>query len=93
MEKAVNIWFNPKVKPFEVILLLEESAGIYFKRKPIKGQYLKMNSDGTYELTIFITDKRELFEILKKWLPQIRVIEPYYLQEEFEKKLKSYLES
>jgi len=91
MEKAVNIWFNPKEKPFEVILLLQQSAAIYFKRKPIKGQYLKKNSDGTYELTISITDKRELFEILKKWLPQIKVIEPYHLQEEFEIILKSYI--
>jgi predicted DNA-binding transcriptional regulator YafY len=93
MEKAVNIWFNPKTEPFEVILLLQQSAAVYFERKPIKGQYLKKNNDGTYELTIAVTDKRELFEILKKWLPQIKVIEPYCLQEEFEKKLKSYLES
>ncbi|UFH58487.1 helix-turn-helix transcriptional regulator [Sulfurovum mangrovi] len=91
MEKAVNIWFNPKEKPFEVILLLQQNAAIYFIRKPIKGQYLKKNSDGTYELTISITDKRELFEILKKWLPQIKVIEPYHLQEEFEIMLKSYI--
>jgi predicted DNA-binding transcriptional regulator YafY len=37
------------------------------------------------------TDKREIFDLLKKWLPQIRVMEPEKLQEEFERMLQSYL--
>jgi predicted DNA-binding transcriptional regulator YafY len=91
MNHAVGIWFDPKVKPFEVTLLLERSAITYFKRKPIRGQYLKENPDGTAELSFAITDKRELFDIMKKWLPQIRVIEPQGIQEEFEGMLRRYL--
>lgn len=92
LEKALNIWFDPKAEPFDVILLLEHHAIVYFERKPIKGQYLKKNSDNTAELTLRISDKRELFTLLKEWLPQIRVIEPYALQEEFEVMVKNYLE-
>jgi len=92
MNKAINIWFNPKAEPFDVTLLLDPSAIVYFERKPIKGQYLKKNNDGTAELTLSVTDKKEIFEILKKWLPQVKVIEPYNLQEEFEEMLKGYLE-
>jgi predicted DNA-binding transcriptional regulator YafY len=91
MEHAVSIWFNPKAEPFEVTLLLEWSAIAYFKRKPIRGQHLKENPDGTAELSFAITNKRELFDIMKKWLPQIRVIEPQGLQEEFEGMLRGYL--
>jgi predicted DNA-binding transcriptional regulator YafY len=91
MEKAIDIWFDPKAEPFDVTFLLDEYAIVYFERKPIKDQYLKKNSDGTAELTVSITNKREIFTILKKWLPQIKVIEPCELQEEFEAMLNKYL--
>ncbi len=91
LEKAHNIYFNAKNKPFEVVLLLDSSAIIYFERKPLKGQFLKKNSDGTAELTITATNKEEIFPILKTWLPQIKVIEPPELQEEFEEMIEDYL--
>ncbi|MEA2048682.1 MAG: WYL domain-containing protein [Campylobacterota bacterium] len=91
MNKALNIWFDPKAEPFDVTLLLNSNAIVYFERKPIKGQYVKKNRDGTAELTLSISNKNEVFTILKKWLPQIKIIEPYQLQEEFEEILKKYL--
>ncbi len=91
MEKALDIWFDPKAEPFDVTLLLDSNAIVYFERKPIKGQYLKKNSDNTAELTVSITNKEEIFTVLKKWLPQIRVIDPFELQEEFEEMMKGYL--
>ncbi len=90
MEKAIGIWFDPSAEPFDVTLLLDSDAIVYFKRKPIKGQYLRKNADGTAELTLSVTHKREIFAILKKWLPQVKVIEPRGLQEEFEEMLKKY---
>lgn len=91
MNKALDIWFDPKAEPFDVKLFLENDAIVYFERKPIRDQYLKKNRDGTAELSTTATHKEEIFSLLKKWLPQIRVIEPYGLQEEFEKLLKNYL--
>lgn len=91
MDKALDIWFDPKAEPFDITLLLDDDAIVYFERKPIKGQYLKKNPDGTAELTVSITNKNEIFTILKKWLPQVRIIEPYPLQEEFENMLQHYL--
>lgn len=92
MEKAINIYFEVDTEPFDVVLLLNRNAIVYFERKPIKGQYLKKNSDGTAELTISVTHNEEVFAILKKWLPQIKVIEPPELQTKFNEKLRSYLE-
>jgi predicted DNA-binding transcriptional regulator YafY len=92
LSKAHNIYFEPMNDPFDVTLLLEENAIVYFQRKPIKGQYLKRNSDDTAELTISITNKREVFAILKKWLPHAKVIEPRDLQDEFEEILRVYLQ-
>jgi len=91
MNQALNIWFSPEVEPFNVTLLLNYDAIVYFERKPIKGQFLKKNPDSTAELTVSITNKHEIFAILKKWLPQIKIIEPYELQIEFENMLQQYL--
>ena len=90
-DKALDIWFDLKVEPFNVSLLLNSDAIVYLERKPIKGQYLKKNYDGTGKLTVSLTNKREIFTVLKKWLPQIKVIEPMDLQEEFEDILQGYL--
>ena len=91
MNKALGFWFDPTAEPFEVTLLLDREIIVYFKRNPINGQRLKTNPDGTAELTVTATDKREIFDLLKKWLPQIKVIEPESLQISFEKELRDYL--
>ncbi len=92
MNRAINIWFDPDVEPFEVTLLLDSNIITYWERKPIQGQQLIKQSDGTAVLTLEITHKKELFYILKKWLPHIKVIEPEELQEEFEGMLREYME-
>lgn len=91
INKAIGFWFEPTKEPLDIILHLDKEVVIYFERKPIKDQYLKKNSDGTAELTVSVTSKNEIFTILKQWLPQVKVIEPYSLQEEFEKILQGYL--
>ena len=91
LERAHDIWFQVDTEPFDVTLWLDYWTTIYFQRKPIKDQYLKKNSDGTAELTISVTTQEEVFSILKQWLPQIKVIEPYALQEAFDTMLSSYM--
>ena len=92
MQRAQDIWFDPAKEAFEVILFLDSVARVYFERKPIKDQFLKTYLDGTGEITIYITNKEEVFSILKKWLPHVKVVEPIELQEEFESILSKYTE-
>jgi hypothetical protein len=42
-------------------------------------------------LTIYISNKETAFAILKKWLPHVKVVEPVWLQDEFESKLRLYI--
>ena len=91
MQKAQDIWFDPAKEPFEVILYLDSVSRVYFERKPIKGQLLRKYIDGTGEVTIDVTSKEEIFSILKKWLPHVKVVEPVELQQEFEHILNSYI--
>jgi len=42
-------------------------------------------------LTFKVTQEMEMEELIKKWLPHIRVIEPLSLKEKIEKELREYL--
>ncbi len=92
LKKAQNIWFNPNKEPFEVTLFVDSTIRIYFERKPLKDQFIKKYPDGTGEVTFSVTDKREVFSLLQKWLPHTKVLEPNILQYEFENMLDDYIQ-
>ncbi|HIQ27730.1 MAG TPA: WYL domain-containing protein [Sulfurovum sp.] len=91
ISKSQNIWFDPEKEDFEVTLYLDSVAKVYFQRKPLKNQILKLYPDGTAEVTISITDNEEVFSLMKKWLPHIKILEPIVLQKEFETILSEYV--
>ena len=91
MERAVNIYFDLDKEFIDVILLVEQDAIVYFERKPIPGQHLRHNPDGTTELSLRVTHEEEVLYLLKRWLPQLRVIEPISLQEKFDGLLHDYI--
>jgi len=91
LQKAQDIWFNPNKDEFEVVFHLDETARVYFERKPMQDQHLKVYKNGTAEVTIYISNKETAFGILKKWLPHVKIVEPTWLQDEFESKLRLYI--
>lgn len=92
VDNSIGIWFNSTVEPFEVLLHVDKEIVIYLQRKPItNNQFLYIQPDGSAELALKITNADEIYPILKYWLPNIRVISPLWLQEEFEDTLKDYL--
>ncbi|PHM16941.1 MAG: hypothetical protein CJD30_09255 [Sulfuricurvum sp. PD_MW2] len=93
LESAINIWFSTDIKPYEVRLWIDEDIIVYFERKPIsKNQKLYIQSDGSAELVLKVTNDEEIYPILKYWLPKVRVIEPIHIQENFNKSLAQYLQ-
>jgi predicted DNA-binding transcriptional regulator YafY len=91
VHKAHDIWFDPTKEEFEVTLYVDSVVRIYFERKPLNIQQFKKYSDGTGEVTISVTNKEEVFSLMKKWLPHIRILEPVALQKEFEAMLSGYV--
>ena len=73
-------------------LLVDSTIRIYFERKPLRDQFIKKYPDGTGEITFSVTDKREIFSLMQKWLPHSKVLEPEKLQYEFEEMLSDYVE-
>lgn len=94
LENSLNIWFNPKVQPYEVELFLDKVSAKLFKRKPIaKTQsFLKEYEDGSADISLKITDEMEIIPIILYWIPHIKVISPESLQKVIKSKVDEYLQ-
>lgn len=81
LENAINVWFEPNNKNFEVRLLASSEIAKYFKRRPLsKSQVIvKENKDQSIELLVTATSEMELIYEIKKWQPNLLVIEPQSL--------------
>lgn len=81
LDLAMNIWFEPNNKSFEVRLLVDNTISKYFKRRPLcKSQIIvKEYEDESIEILLNVTSKKELIFELKKWQPNLLVIEPQEL--------------
>lgn len=92
LENSVNVWFSTNQEPYEVRLWVDKEVVVYFERKPVaKNQKLYKQPDGSAELVLKVTSDEEVYPLLKYWMPNVRVIEPEYIQETFETMLSSYL--
>jgi len=91
VHKAHDIWFDPTKEEFEVTLYVDSIVRVYFERKPLNKQLLKKYPDGTGEVMISVSNKEEVFSLMKKWLPHIKILEPTALQKEFETMLGEYI--
>jgi predicted DNA-binding transcriptional regulator YafY len=92
LDSAINIWFEPNNDIFEARLLVKEDIAKYFKRRPLsKSQViLKENKDKSIEILLTATSKKELIYEVKKWQPNLLVIEPTNLVKEMLEISKNY---
>ncbi len=91
--KALAIWFQPDAEPFEVRLFIDGSVAKYFERKPIAStQRIEgRDRDGSLEAVVTITHEMEIIPTIKQWLPNLRVLEPDWLDEMIRTDIKRYL--
>ena len=91
IENEESLWFsNSKI---EVILNVNNSIAHYFKRRKIITcqKILEEYEDGSLLVSTQMTFEEELLQIVKYWLPNIRIVSPLYLQEKLEDSLRGYL--
>ena len=75
-----------------VVLEVDKSKAFYFENKKyLKSQEVKKQDDGSLLLTFKVTQEMEIEELIKKWIPHVKVIEPLSLKDKIESDLKSYL--
>ena len=79
----------------DVKLEVDSSKAFYFKsKKYLKSQkILETKENGNLIISYRVTQERELDDLIKRWLPNIKVLEPLSLKEKIRKDLEQYLEN
>jgi len=92
LDNAINVWFEPDKEPFKVILKADEYATKFLKRIPLNPTQREIEKlpDGSI-FEIEITHEMEIKRFIKSFLPQIKVIEPKWLDDEIKEEIKEYL--
>lgn len=78
----------------EVVLEVQNSAKEYFLRKKVLSnmKIIEENKD-SFLVSTYISFDDEILNIVKYWIPYIRILKPVNLQEKLEDTLKNYLNS
>jgi len=68
----------------------------YFKadmKKLLTSQkFIEERSDGSVEFTLEYTQSMEILPLIKKWLPDLKILSPKILDDEFRASLEAYLQ-
>jgi predicted DNA-binding transcriptional regulator YafY len=87
--------YTPQFKQnkIEVVLEVDQSKARYFKAKKFlpSQQVVEELDNGNLQLRYTVTRELEVEELIKKWIPHIRVIEPISLKEQIAQQLAEYL--
>jgi len=81
-----------RTEQYTATLLVKESAAPYFKNKKyLKSQKLvKENEDGSLILSYLINNTMEILPLIKRWLPDLVVLEPEALKNEIHNIIEQY---
>jgi len=95
MENALNIWFEAQEKSFEVLLHVDSKIAKHLARRPLSKtqKVLKESENGDIEISLCATSDNEVIHMLKKWLPNLKVITPLRIHEQFKRELQIYIDS
>jgi predicted DNA-binding transcriptional regulator YafY len=77
----------------DIIIEVDKSKAFYFEsKKYLKSQeILEKKENGNLLIKYKITQEMEIEELIKKWIPFVKVIEPLSLKEKIKSDLRSYL--
>ncbi len=78
IDDAINIWFNPQNKPFEVQLKANADIAKYFIRRPLSKtqRVVQGYDDGSLLISVYATSEQEILTEVKKWIPNLFVVSP-----------------
>ena len=86
-----GIWLSKQT--IEIVLKIDRVVAAYFKRrKLIANQVIEKElADGSLIVSAKVGHQNQVLPIVRYWIPNIRIIGPDGLQEEFESVLRQYL--
>lgn len=92
LENLQSLFERYKVPHYQVRLLAKPDIAPYFRHKKyLKSQQITgTREDGALELSYQINNTMEIIPLIKRWLPDLVVLEPESLREELETILSQY---
>jgi predicted DNA-binding transcriptional regulator YafY len=76
----------------DVAIHVDKDKAKYFRlKKYLPSQKEEEQEDGSLIVSYKVTQEREMEELIKKWIPYVKVISPISLKEKIEKELRDYL--
>ncbi len=84
---------NYRTHMIEVLVEVDSKKARFFKLKKFlpSQKIVQTKDDGSLLLAFRVTQEMEMEELVKKWIPHMRVIEPLSLKEKIENELTEYL--
>ncbi|MFA9374157.1 MAG: helix-turn-helix transcriptional regulator [Poseidonibacter sp.] len=92
LKNSINVWFNENTDPFVVKLYIDSSISKFIERKPLAPTQIveSINRDGSLIVTIKITHEMEIISLIKYWIPNVKVIEPVWIDDIIKKDIAKY---
>ena len=86
---------NYKIHMIEVLVEIDKEKANFFKLKKFlpSQKVMEIKDDGSILLSFKVTQEMEMEEIIKKWIPYMKVIKPLSLKKKIEDDLKKYLKN
>lgn len=92
LTESTNIWFEESNEPFDVKLDISNNIAKYLIRKPCSPtqKIIKQNENGMI-ISVTVSHEMEILPVIKRWLPDIKIIEPKSLNISLKNILEEYL--
>ena len=87
-----TIFSNYKKESYEVVIEVDKNIKRFFKQKKFLSSQTILKEDENLFLSYKITNDMEILPLVRKWLPNIKIISPKSTKDKFKNELQSYLE-
>jgi len=93
IENMQSLFEDYKKEKFRVVLEANENIARYFRNKSyMKSQKIINDDGGSAEIEYFINNEMEILPLVRRWLPDLKIVEPRWLDEMLKEQIKRYLD-
>jgi len=86
-----TIFSNYQKESYEVILEIDESIKRFFKQKKFLSSQTILEEKENLLISYKVTNDMEILPLVRKWLPNIKIISPKSTKDKFLKEIRDYL--
>jgi len=92
LSKVHSAWFEDG-QSFRVLIEVDKKIALYFKQKDfLQSQNIEKEAeDGSLIVSFEVSHYEDIDNIIKSWLPDVKILEPYEYKKQFKKELEEYL--